>query len=86
MWIRRESRQGRAVLAALASVGEAGMTPLTLAVITDLPETRLDTVLAQPTRAGLVDRRTDPLATVTQLGRSRYLLASTAGDAINVPA
>lgn len=78
MWSRRDSREGKVVLSALASAGDDGMTPLTLAVVTNLPERRLGATLSRLIRAGLVNRHTDPKPVVTRIGRSRYRLAGAA--------
>ena len=71
----REARQQRQVLEALATVGEAGMTPMALAVTTQLPEHQLQSILQQLTDTGLVQRRTERHPAGTRIGRSRYRIA-----------
>lgn len=75
MWFRRDARHCDAVLAALATVGASGMTPLALAVTVDLPEARLQVILERLLHAGRIDRRVDAAAAVARLRRSRYRLA-----------
>lgn len=81
MQFRRESRQRDAVLAALATVGQSGMTPLALAVTIDLPEARLQAILERLVRAGLIarklDRWLDGWAAAPRLCRPRYHLIAT---------
>lgn len=76
MWFRRTARDGRAVLAALSTVGDAGMTALALAVTLNQSETRLHVILDRLLRAGLIHRSVDS-AGVTHLRRSRYRLCRT---------
>ena len=75
MVFRRKARRERAVLEALATAGEAGMTPLTLAVTTQLPEEELTAAVEQLVRDGAVtcwsERRPSPSGL---LGRSGYRL------------
>lgn len=72
----RDARQHRAVLDALSTVGESGMTSLALEVITDLSEPRLQAILEELTDAGLVARRLDPQVAVARVRRSSYQIAS----------
>jgi hypothetical protein len=53
----RRPRQQRTVLEALAEVGPAGMTPNSLEVTTELPESRLNEALHGLIAEGLVCRR-----------------------------
>lgn len=50
----RSMRQHRAVLDALAAAGDAGMTPLSLAVTTDLPEDRVAVIVRDLVHTGTV--------------------------------
>jgi hypothetical protein len=74
MRFSREARQKKAVLEALAMVGDAGMTPLTLALTTELPEHRLQEILQRLIDTGVVTRRVDCQAAGARIGRSRYRL------------
>jgi len=56
------------------------MTAVALAVITDLPEARLQTILEGLTVAGLVHRRVDPHIAVARLRRSSYQIAGHAAN------
>jgi hypothetical protein len=67
----------RAVLDALAEVGEAGMTPNALEVTTELSEPQLNAVLHGLVESGLVTCR--PAGGVTALRSGRYLLATHVG-------
>ena len=71
----RDAKQHRAVLDALSTVGEAGLTALALAVMTDLPESRLEAILEELTAAGLIARRLDPQVAVARVRRSSYQIA-----------
>ena len=68
----RDAKQHRAVLDALSTVGGSGLTALALAVMTDLPESRLEVILEELTAAGLVARRLDPQVAVARVRRSSY--------------
>ncbi len=57
MRLGRRIRPERAVLEALATVGEVGMSSVSLAVTTDLPEGRLQAALDHLLVVGLVHRR-----------------------------
>ena len=59
----------------LSTVGEAGLTALARAVMTDLPEPRLEVILEELTAAGLVARRLDPQVAVARVRRSSYQIA-----------
>ena len=72
LWLRRGGRATRAVMTALESAGEEGMTPVALAVILDLPEAMLQEALERLTRDGLVTRRLVRRGAVSWLCRSRY--------------
>jgi hypothetical protein len=56
---RLRLRRRRTVLDALAQVGEAGMTPNSLEVTTDIPEPLLNATLVDLIDAGLVTQRVD---------------------------
>ena len=71
----REARQQRVVLEALEAVGEAGMTPNSLAVTTQLPEQRLQDILQRLIETGVVDRRVERHPAGYRITRSRYRLA-----------
>jgi DNA-binding IclR family transcriptional regulator len=66
-------RHRRTVLAALGAGGEAGMTALTLAVTTQLPEPRLQAVLLTLAEKGLVEPPPNPQSLVLG-GRPAYRL------------
>ena len=71
------------MLAALAQVGEPGMTATALAIAVNLPENQLLTILDGLTRAGLVNCSSDfdvlsTTAPLAYLGRSHYHLANPA--------
>lgn len=75
MRFSREARQQKAVLEALATVGDAGMTPLALAVTTQLPEQRLQAILKRLIEVGAVTRGVDRHPAGARISRSRYRLA-----------
>lgn len=66
-------RHRRTVLAALGAGGDAGMTELTLAVTTELPEPRLHAVLRKLAEDGLVEPPPNPESLVLG-GRPAYRL------------
>lgn len=78
MWVRGQSRHRRAILSALAAVGEAGMTLLALGVAVDLPEARVQAALDRLIRSGRVRRGRVAAAVVPGQQAPCYLLASTA--------
>jgi DNA-binding IclR family transcriptional regulator len=75
MRFRRGARQQRVVLEALEEVGESGMSPNALAVITQLPEPRLQVILQELIDTGQIDRRVERNPTGYRITRSRYRLA-----------
>ena len=80
MWFRRHARQSSAVLAALAQVGQPGMTANALAIAVNIPENQLLSILDELTRAGLVSCSSDvdllSPHVHTYLARSHYHLAT----------
>lgn len=74
MRIGREARQEKQVLEALATVGDSGMTPLALAVTTQLPEQRLALILQRLIDSGSVTRLTERYQSGTRIGRQRYCI------------
>jgi predicted transcriptional regulator len=75
MRFRRRARQQRVVLDALAAVGDSGMTPLALAVTTQLPEPRLDAILQELIEDGaVVERRVEEPPTAARVATLRYHL------------
>jgi DNA-binding IclR family transcriptional regulator len=76
VWPARAARQRKAVLAALEAVGDAGMSPNTLAVTTQLPEPRLEATLQELVDTGLVGREQDRHPTGLRITRPRYHLAT----------
>jgi DNA-binding HxlR family transcriptional regulator len=70
---RLRLRQRRVVLDALAHVGEAGMTPNSLEVTTELSEPLLNATLVELMDAGLVKQRVDN-SVLTDLRALHYLL------------
>lgn len=72
--LRRQVRCRRTVLAALAHVGSAGMTPNSLEVTTELAEPLLNATLEDLMAAGLVTQRRD-VGWLTDLRDNRYLLS-----------
>lgn len=74
MRIGREARQEKQVLEALAMVGDSGMTPLALAVTTELPEQRLQVILQRLLDSGNVTRLIERYPTGSRIGRQRYCI------------
>jgi DNA-binding IclR family transcriptional regulator len=72
MRIGREARQEKQVLEALATVGESGMTPLALAVTTQLPEQRLQVILQRLCESGNITRLSERYSTGARISRQRY--------------
>jgi DNA-binding IclR family transcriptional regulator len=70
---RLRLRHRRTVLDALAQVGEAGMTPNSLEVTTELNEQTLNAALVDLMDAGLVKQRVDN-SMLTDLRALHYLL------------
>lgn len=71
----KQARRQRVVIDALEAVGESGMTPLALAVTTELPEAQLQTILNDLTECGVLDRRADRRSANGPAARTRYRLA-----------
>jgi hypothetical protein len=84
MRVRGNGRGRRAVLSALASVGEQGMTLVALGVAVDLPEPDLQAVLNRLVLSGHVRRVGD--YGVAPAGRGRALYRLTRRPALYVPA
>jgi hypothetical protein len=80
MRLAREARERKAVLAALQAVGDAGMSPITLALTTQLPEQRLEATLQRLVDTGLVDRRVERHPIGLRITRPRYRLAAGSGS------
>jgi len=74
---RLRLRHRRTVLDALAQVGEAGMTPNSLEVTTELNEQVLNAALVDLMDAGLVKQRVDN-SVLTDLRALHYLLCEPA--------
>jgi hypothetical protein len=75
-WSRGSSRQRRAVLSALAAVGETGMTLLALGLAVNLPEARLNAILDKLLRSGQVRRRGKNPSAILGPRTEHYQLAS----------
>ena len=75
-WSRGSSRQRKAVLSALAAVGETGMTLLALGLAVNLPEGRLYTILESLVLSGRVRRRGTPSSMIPGPRTAHYHLAS----------
>ena len=75
MWSLGYSRRRRAVLRALAAVGDPGMSLLALGVALDLSENALETVLDTLLRSGDVDKA-NPTAFGVPMFAPRYRLSA----------
>lgn len=84
MWTHGNSRERRAVLTALAAVGDSGMTLLALGVAVNLPEPALQAVLERLIATGHV-RRCGDAAQLIASGRRAPMYHLTRPSYATVP-